>query len=105
MRFWEAIREIQENGKKCFAVGRSEYYFWGDVLDVPCLKNSLGEEVRPNSWLMRAEWRFCEEPKQKKKVTLYRQTFKGACGHYQTPWQESMMLGSVHTETKTIEVE
>ena len=32
------------------------YYFWGDVLDVPCLKNSEGEEVRPNSWLMNAEW-------------------------------------------------
>ena len=63
MRFFQALEAMQLRGAKARPIGQKDpevYYFWGDVLDIPCLKNSLGHEVRPNSWLMRAEWDLLE---------------------------------------------
>lgn len=57
MKFYEALREMQENGKRCYIPRHpGKHYYWGDVLDIPCLKNSLGEEVLANSYIMNADW-------------------------------------------------
>jgi len=61
MKFWEALREMQENGKTCkpcFVYDSNKTYHWGDVMDFPCLKDNKGSEVQANASLMNADWRI-----------------------------------------------
>ncbi len=59
MKFWEALKLMQENPykTKCRMVRWPEiYYYYGDVLDIPCLKDSNGAEVFANSCKMNNDW-------------------------------------------------
>ena len=57
VKFWEALKVMQEDGKRCYVKSEPNiFYYWGDVLNIPCLKDSQGREILVNSWYMMQEW-------------------------------------------------
>ena len=69
MKFWQALRHMQEDGWECRLVGFTTHYRWFDELGI-----TSGRDVRSiaNGTMLTAEWERVGPPKQKRKVTMVR---------------------------------
>lgn len=104
----EALQALLD-GKKLTTItyGPTGQYIYLD--DLGNLKDERGYKRNYNSLLRYKIW---EPPKQKKKVTLYRYTYKSSIGDviYQSEWmsaehEDHRHLGILKIETKEVEYE
>ena len=99
MKFWEALREMQENGRKCVIAGKTDGGYYSYLRDdngyaiyyrsQECRGASASSKILIDSFHLCSDWQLVEEPR---KVKLFRYYYNAG---------EEDIIGSSHWTTES----